>query len=189
MYHCRSARAHRAYGAVAQLVAHHTGSVGVRGSSPLGSTTISLLLEQRDPNARSASLVGDTSRNAVSLYVGARVASFLCPASTILVRVPLGRCRRLVSVWRCRAVWPGGSTCSARWSAATTGAVLIRISLNEIRRPLARLVLNHIHTIGRCWVVQMATPTPGTCQDQPLQTPQPRRTSTSIHIMNAGCVL
>ena len=25
-------------GAVAQLVAHHTGSVGVRGSSPLGST-------------------------------------------------------------------------------------------------------------------------------------------------------
>ena len=26
------------WGAVAQLVAHHTGSVGVRGSSPLGST-------------------------------------------------------------------------------------------------------------------------------------------------------
>ena len=28
----------RGYGAVAQLVAHHTGSVGVRGSSPLSST-------------------------------------------------------------------------------------------------------------------------------------------------------
>lgn len=27
-----------AYGAMAQLVAHHTGSVGVRGSSPLSST-------------------------------------------------------------------------------------------------------------------------------------------------------
>ena len=31
----------RVRGAVAQLVAHHTGSVGVRGSSPLGSTPLS----------------------------------------------------------------------------------------------------------------------------------------------------
>ena len=31
------------YGAMAQLVAHHTGSVGVRGSSPLSSTIWVLL--------------------------------------------------------------------------------------------------------------------------------------------------
>src|SRR5690606_20373411 len=37
VYHCRGTRTAGA-GAVAQLVAHHTGSVGVRGSSPLGST-------------------------------------------------------------------------------------------------------------------------------------------------------
>ena len=32
-------------GAVAQLVAHHTGSVGVRGSSPL-SSTVSVVIER-----------------------------------------------------------------------------------------------------------------------------------------------
>src|SRR5205814_6816592 len=43
---CTIARVHgavRVRGAVAQLVAHHTGSVGVRGSSPLGSTKSALL--------------------------------------------------------------------------------------------------------------------------------------------------
>jgi hypothetical protein len=34
-------------GAVAQLVAHHTGSVGVRGSSPLGSTGFDLWIVSR----------------------------------------------------------------------------------------------------------------------------------------------
>jgi hypothetical protein len=38
VYHCAGARRGPGVGAVAQLVAHHTGSVGVRGSSPLGST-------------------------------------------------------------------------------------------------------------------------------------------------------
>ena len=41
VYYCASARREPGrLGAVAQLVAHHTGSVGVRGSSPLGSTPI-----------------------------------------------------------------------------------------------------------------------------------------------------
>jgi hypothetical protein len=39
VYYCAGVRTTRDHGAVAQLVAHHTGSVGVRGSSPLGSTT------------------------------------------------------------------------------------------------------------------------------------------------------
>ena len=34
-------------GAMAQLVAHHTGSVGVRGSSPLGSTRNDLGIKPR----------------------------------------------------------------------------------------------------------------------------------------------
>jgi hypothetical protein len=41
-------------GAVAQLVAHHTGSVGVRGSSPLGSTLI-LHAKSTDSPARGGS--------------------------------------------------------------------------------------------------------------------------------------
>jgi hypothetical protein len=38
VYYCASAQATDHDGAVAQLVAHHTGSVGVRGSNPLRST-------------------------------------------------------------------------------------------------------------------------------------------------------